>query len=120
MTPKRLNKFENFFTKYGGKIVTVARFVQGPRQFNGIIVGISEMKWKKFLIFNLIGAGLRVGFWIGLASYSNDRKDLLTEFIKNSEYIFPLIILTPFFIEGIYRLTKNIRQKTGCSDLISP
>jgi membrane protein DedA with SNARE-associated domain len=111
LTPKRLNKFENFFTKYGGKIVTVARFVQGLRQFNGIIAGISEMKWKKFLIFNLIGAGLWVGFWIGLASYLNNRKELLTEFIKKSEYIFPLIILTPFIIEGLFHLIKKIKKR---------
>lgn len=44
---------------------------------------------------------------IGLASFLNDRKDLLTEFIKKSEYIFPLIILTPFFIEGLYHLIKK-------------
>jgi membrane protein DedA with SNARE-associated domain len=112
LTPKRLNKFENFFTKYGGKIVTVARFVQGLRQFNGIIAGISEMKWKKFLVFNLIGAGLWVGFWIGLASYLNNRKELLTEFIKKSEYIFPLIILTPFIIEGLFHLIKKIKKRS--------
>ncbi|MGA9293809.1 MAG: DedA family protein [Ignavibacteriaceae bacterium] len=111
ITAKRLNKFENFFTKYGGKIVTVARFVQGLRQFNGIIAGISEMKWKKFLIFNLIGAGLWVGFWIGLASYLSNRKELLTEFIKKSEYILPLIIITPFIVEGLYRLIKKIKNK---------
>jgi len=112
LTPKRLNKFENFFTKYGGKIVTVARFVQGLRQFNGIIAGISEMKWKKFLVFNLIGAGLWVGFWIGLASYLNNRKELLTEFIKKSENIFPLIILTPFIIEGLFHLIKKIKKRS--------
>ncbi len=111
LTAKRLNKFEIFFTKYGGKIVIVARFIQGLRQFNGIIAGISIMEWRKFLIFNLIGAGLWVGLWTGLASYLINKKELLAEFIKKSEYIFPLIILAPFIIEGLYHLIKKIIKK---------
>ena len=110
LTEKRLHKFENFFSVHGGKIVTVARFIQGLRQFNGIIAGISEMKWKRFLLFNLTGAGLWVGLWIGLAFYLNDRKELLIKFVKNSEYIFPIVFLTPFIIEGIYHLIKKISK----------
>jgi membrane protein DedA with SNARE-associated domain len=112
LTAKRLNKFEIFFTKYGGKIVIVARFIQGLRQFNGIIAGISKMKWKKFLSFNLIGAGLWVGSWIGLASYLNNKKELLAEFIKKSEYVLPIVFLSPFIIDGLYHLIKTIIKKT--------
>ncbi len=111
LTEKRLNKFENFFTKHGGKIVTVARFIQGLRQFNGIIAGISGMKWKKFLVFNFLGAGLWVGLWVGIASFLSNKKELLAEFIKKSEYIFPLIFLTPFIIEGLYHLVKKLKNK---------
>ncbi len=108
LNEKLLNKFENFFNRYGRKIVAVARFIQGLRQFNGIIAGISEMKWKKFILFNMIGAALWVGLWVGTASFLSNNKHLLVEFIKKSEYIFPLIFLTPFLIEGLYRLTKKI------------
>lgn len=111
LTSKRLNKFENFFIEHGGKIVAVARFVQGLRQFNGIIAGISKMKWKKFLLYNFIGAALWVGLWIGLASYLNDKKELLFEFIKKSKYIFPIFFLTPFIIQGGYHLVKKIVNK---------
>lgn len=113
LTTKRLNKFENFFNKHGGKIVTIARFIQGLRQFNGIIAGISKMKWKKFILYNLIGAGLWVGLWVSLATYLNNNKELLTEFIKKSEYIFPIFFLTPFVIEGVYHLIKKIAKKDG-------
>lgn len=113
LTTKRLNKFENFFNKHGGKIVTIARFIQGLRQFNGIIAGISKMKWKKFILYNLIGAGLWVGLWVSLATYLNNNKELLTEFIKKSEYIFPIFFLTPFVIEGVYHLIKKMAKKDG-------
>jgi membrane protein DedA with SNARE-associated domain len=63
ITPERLCTLEKFFAKHGGKIVIVARFIEGLRQLNGIIAGLSEMKWAKFVVFNAIGAALWVGVW---------------------------------------------------------
>jgi membrane protein DedA with SNARE-associated domain len=66
LTSARLDRAEAFFTRHGGKVVTVARFVEGLRQANGIIAGISRMPWRKFLIFNAIGAVLWVALWTTL------------------------------------------------------
>lgn len=63
LTPSRLEKAEGFFARNGGKVVTVARFVEGLRQANGVIAGISEMSWLRFLAFNALGAALWVGLW---------------------------------------------------------
>ena len=41
LTPARINQLEAFFTKHGGKIVVVARFIEGLRQLNGILAGLS-------------------------------------------------------------------------------
>ena len=113
LTGKRMNKLEGYFEKRGGLIVSVARFVQGLRQFNGIIAGISEMRWKKFVVFNLIGAALWVGMWIGVATVLGSRKDLLVEFIKKAQYILPAIFITPFLVEGIYHLIKRLKQRSS-------
>ncbi len=67
LTPERFNKAEVFFTRHGGGIVTVARFVEGLRQANGIIAGTSGMRWRRFLAFNALGAALWVGLWAALA-----------------------------------------------------
>src|SRR5262249_8740167 len=56
LTPKRLATAEAFFTRHGGKIVVIARFLEGLRQANGIIAGITGMRWLKFLMFNALGA----------------------------------------------------------------
>ena len=61
LTKERLDKAENYFNRHGGKIVAAARFIEGLRQVNGIIAGISEMRWPKFITFNMIGAALWVG-----------------------------------------------------------
>ncbi|MGH9105028.1 MAG: DedA family protein [Acidimicrobiales bacterium] len=64
ITRERLDHAEGFFRRHGGKVVTVARFIEGLRQANGIIAGISEMPWwRRFLPFNALGAALWVGLW---------------------------------------------------------
>jgi membrane protein DedA with SNARE-associated domain len=67
LTPERFHKAEEFFTHHGGKIVTIARFVEGLRQANGIIAGTSGMPWPRFLAFNALGAALWVALWATLA-----------------------------------------------------
>ena len=64
ITPERLATAEAFFAKRGGRIVVIARFIEGLRQANGIIAGITEMPWPRFLLFNAIGAALWVGVWV--------------------------------------------------------
>lgn len=63
VTPERLEKAERFFARRGNRIIVVARFIDGLRQLNGVIAGITKMPWKTFTIYNAIGAALWVGWW---------------------------------------------------------
>ncbi|MEU4238709.1 DedA family protein [Actinoplanes sp. NPDC026619] len=67
LTPERLERAEGFFARRGGRIVVIARFIDGLRQFNGVIAGITAMPWRSFLIYNTIGAALWVGWWTSIA-----------------------------------------------------
>src|SRR4051794_40344037 len=67
LTPKRFEAAEEFFIRHGGGIVTVARFIEGLRQANGIVAGTTGMPWRRFLVFNALGAALWVGLWTTLA-----------------------------------------------------
>src|SRR5215510_8312757 len=73
LTRERLEMAERFFAHHGGKIVVAARFIEGLRQANGIIAGIAEMPWPRFLAFNALGATLWVGVWttVGYVTGSN-------------------------------------------------
>jgi membrane protein DedA with SNARE-associated domain len=66
LTPERLARAEQFFARRGGAIVIAARFIDGLRQFNGVIAGINRMPWKRFLVYNAIGAALWAGLWCAL------------------------------------------------------
>jgi membrane protein DedA with SNARE-associated domain len=66
LTPERFERAEKFFVRRGAIVVTVARFIEGLRQTNGIIAGITGMSWPRFLIFNALGAVLWVALWATL------------------------------------------------------
>ncbi len=61
ITDARLDRAERFFSRHGGKVVVAARFVEGLRQINGVVAGLANMPWRRFLVFNLLGAALWVG-----------------------------------------------------------
>lgn len=44
LTEKRLDAAEGWFDRHGGKVVVVARFIEGLRQANGWIAGITGMR----------------------------------------------------------------------------
>jgi membrane protein DedA with SNARE-associated domain len=75
LTPERVDKATGFFARHGGKIVVVARFIEGLRQANGIIAGITGMHWARFLLFNAIGAALWVAVWSAIGYLSGSHID---------------------------------------------
>jgi membrane protein DedA with SNARE-associated domain len=70
LTPERLDKAEEFFDRQGAKIITIARFIEGLRQANGIIAGITKMHWLRFLAYNALGAALWVGAWVSIGYFA--------------------------------------------------
>ncbi len=55
-----LARGEGLFEKYGSLTIFFARFVFGMRIIAGPLAGVLRMHWKRFAIFNLLGAGLWV------------------------------------------------------------
>lgn len=64
-----LRRSEELFGRYGSFTIFFARFVFGLRVILGPMAGILRMPWKKFVVFNLLGAALWVTV-ISVAGYS--------------------------------------------------
>lgn len=60
-----LDAAEKFYAKYGGKTIIFARFIPAIRTFAPIVAGASNMKYRTFLLFNVVGALL----WAGGVTY---------------------------------------------------
>jgi membrane protein DedA with SNARE-associated domain len=68
LTSDRLQKIEEVFARFGPATVAFARFINILRQLNGVVAGILNMGWRRFLIFNALGGALWVLFW-GFAGF---------------------------------------------------
>jgi len=56
-----LDKTSEFFVRYGGKAIIIARFVPIVRTFAPFVAGSGAMDYKKFMTYNIVGAFLWVG-----------------------------------------------------------
>jgi membrane-associated protein len=73
-----------FFTRYGALAVILARFVPIVRTFAPVAAGIGHMNWRKYSLYNLIGA-LIWGFGLTMVGYLIAYipwiRDLVTQYI---------------------------------------
>jgi len=66
-----LERAQDFYEKHGGKTIILARFIPIVRTFAPVVAGVSQMKYRVFLSYNIIGgllwtAGLTyAGFFLG-------------------------------------------------------
>jgi membrane protein DedA with SNARE-associated domain len=56
LTRARLDEFDRFFVRYGGRTVFIARFITGLRVFGALLAGASGLRWSTFLFYNAAGA----------------------------------------------------------------
>jgi membrane protein DedA with SNARE-associated domain len=115
ITPERLNKATQFFERHGGKIIIVARFIEGLRQANGIIAGISGMHWAKFLVFNAIGAALWVIVWTSVGYFAGSNiNTIYDEATRYSRYlaIAFVVLLVAYIVRRVMRVRRARASKT--------
>lgn len=58
--PAHIQKTNEFFVRYGGKTIILARFVPIVRTFAPFVAGSGEMDYRRFMFFNVTGAILWV------------------------------------------------------------
>jgi membrane-associated protein len=98
-----LEKTQDFYDKYGGITILLARFIPIVRTFAPFVAGIGKMKYLKFFSYNVIGAVLWTGlFLFGGYFFGN----LLV--VKNN---FSLVIFAIIFISILPAAIGFVKQR---------
>lgn len=75
---RNVERTNAFFERYGGMTVVLARFVPIVRTFAPVAAGVGHMPWRRYSLYNLIGAVLwgfgltMLGFGIGYIPWVSD------------------------------------------------
>ena len=68
---ENVDKAQSFFDRYGAKTIVLARFVPIVRTFAPIVAGVSRMKYRTFVTYNILGGALwavgvtMLGYFLG-------------------------------------------------------
>ena len=111
LTEERLDKAEKFFDRRGAIVITFARFVEGLRQANGIIAGITGMHWLRFLIFNAIGAALWVGTWVSLGYFAGNHIGTIYHYINLYSYYVLIALVVVILVFIVWRLRRRRQRR---------
>lgn len=108
ITPQRIASTEAFFTKHGGKTISLARFFPFIRTFAPFVAGVSRMDRLYFTIYNVIGAAAWVLLFLG-AGYLFGNIPFVAH---NLEYLVMGIIAFSL-LPAVYHWARNRLARPG-------
>jgi len=81
-----------YYEKHGGKTLILGRFIPVLRTFAPILAGVIKIEFKKFMLYNIVGAVLWIGGLGSIAFYLGKQFPQIENYLG---YIFgALIVLT--------------------------
>jgi membrane-associated protein len=101
--PAHLQRTHEFYERYGGKTVILARFVPIIRTFAPFVAGIGAMSYGKFLSYNVIGGLMWPAICISAGYYFGN-----IPLVRNN---FSLVILAVVFVSVLPGVVEYLRHR---------
>ncbi|MBU0534954.1 DedA family protein [Patescibacteria group bacterium] len=99
---EHIDKTKEFFEKYGGKTIILARFVPIVRTFAPFVAGVGKMNYGKFISFNIIG-GIA---WVLIATLAGFFFGNIP-FVRNNFSVVILVIIVISVLPMILEIVKS-------------
>ncbi len=100
---EHLDRTHQFYEKYGGKTIIIARFVPIIRTFAPFVAGIGAMNYRRFIVYNVVGAIAWVGLFVFGGYYFGNM-----EFVKRR---FSLVIVAIIVISVMPMVVELVRAR---------
>jgi membrane-associated protein len=113
---KHIDKAHQFFERYGGKTIIIARFIPIIRTFAPFVAGIGYMTYRQFFIYSVVGAFL----WIGLLVYGSFLFGNIPVVKEHfSIVIIAIVVLSvlPAFVEILRRKLKKGPNESATQEI---
>jgi len=107
-----ITRGEELFARYGAVTIFFARFVAGMRVIAGPLAGVLRMNWRKFLIFNFLGAL----FWVTVIScvgyFFGKHWEQLIDFVDDMNIVIIVAIVVAALLYW-WRRKRKAHRKNG-------
>lgn len=100
--PEHVAKAQAFFDKHGAKTIVLARFVPIVRTFTPIVAGVGGMKYRTFVIYNLLGGAL---WGIGVTSLGYFLGEI--DFVKKNIELAAIVIVAVSILPVVLEFVKH-------------
>ncbi|MCX5679633.1 MAG: DedA family protein [Candidatus Omnitrophica bacterium] len=104
---KYLDRTHAFYEKHGGKTIILARFIPIVRTFAPFLAGAGSMSYPYFLIYNIAGAVLWVGMFVGGGFYFGNAPIVKENFSIVVFVIIFLSLMPPVFEVWRHKMAKK-------------
>ncbi len=101
-----LDKTHEFYEKYGGKTIILARFVPIIRTFAPFVAGMGSMCYKKFISYNIFGG---IG-WVAIFSFGGFFFGGIP-WVQNNFFIVAIAIIFISLMPAVITVIKNKSSK---------
>jgi membrane protein DedA with SNARE-associated domain len=96
---RTIERGQSLIQRYGSFAISVARFIAGMRIIAGPLAGVLHMPWRKFAIFNFLGAALWVSVISGIGYLFGQHWEELLRIMKgvNAAVLLAIVLVMAFF-----------------------
>ena len=109
--PQHVVRAHKFFDRYGAKTIVLARFVPIVRTFAPIVAGIGTMKYRTFVMYNIIG-GLLWGVGVTTLGYYLGEISAVRNNIEIAIVAIVVISVLPMLIE-LLKHRRRVMKPSG-------
>ena len=92
ITPQRLEQVEAFLEKHGGKAIVIGRFIGFVRAVAPFILGSSNVSWRRFVPYAVVGSGLWSALYVTLGYVFWQSLDKLLGWIHQGALAFGSVV----------------------------
>ena len=111
ITEERLEQVERFFEKRGGITILIGRFIGFVRALAPFIAGTSRMPLRRFLPYDVLGAGAWAATFATLGYVFWHSFDQLTTYVSRGLLAFGTVIAVIAAIAGLVQLRRDPEKR---------
>ena len=107
ITEERLHRVEQFFERHGGITILIGRFIGFVRALAPFIAGTSRMPLRRFLPYDVLGAGAWAATFATLGYVFWHSFDQLTKYVSRGLFAFGTVVVVVGALVGLVQLRRD-------------